>query len=534
MDRRRLREKNQLEIKRIKETERSVAQKTKIDFFSSIIHEIRTPLSLIKAPFEEIKRKDIPEDEYNENVGTIDANINRLLQLSNEILDFSRVEENAFTVHPKKTDVKHIAEEVLRSFSFQISENSCRIEKVLPEEPVIAWLDPEILIKILSNLLGNAVKYAASEIDFSLEAPSDEGTVRFRISNDGQIISPKNREKVFVAFWREDRDDLTAGTGLGLPLVKKLTELHGGKVYIDENDTRMNTLVVELPAGTEAEAEDASPALESPAVSTGDAAGERHTIAVVDDDPGIRNFLHKALSRHYNVICCSGEAELYKALEDSIIDLIICDIMMPGTDGITLCHKLKTSFDNSHIPIILLTAKVDSEVKVKGLAADADAFVEKPFTMELLEGLIENIFSRQGRMREYYARDPHISSGIITGNTSDQEFLDRVSAIIVEHMEEEDFSIDKIADFMNMSRSSLYRKLRGITRLAPGELISTIRLKKAAELLSSGKYRVSEVCYLVGFQSVPYFSTSFRKQFDISPKDYIKKSRRPADTPADA
>jgi signal transduction histidine kinase/DNA-binding response OmpR family regulator/streptogramin lyase len=526
--RRRIREKNQLEIKRIKEIERNVAQKNKIEFFSSIIHEIRTPLSLIKAPFEEIKRKDLTEEEYRENVGTIDANIDRLLLLSNEILDFSRVEDNAFTVHPKRTDVKHIAEEVLTSFAYQIQENSYEIEKKLPEGPVFAWTDPEILIKILSNLLGNAVKYAESKIIFSLEAPEigpDEavvdGNLTFRISNDGQIISPKNREKVFQAFWREDRGETTAGTGLGLPLVKKLTELQGGKVWIDGSDTEMNTLIVELPVGKE----DADAPADSAAEGLRDVSSDRRTIAVVDDDPGIRSFLQRSLSRHYNVICCKGETDLYKALDGHIIDLIISDIMMPGTDGITLCHNLKTSFENSHIPIILLTAKVGSEVKVKGLAADADAFVEKPFTMELLESLIENIFSRQNKMREYYAQDPHISSGVITENSSDQEFLDRVSGLIVDHMEEEDFSIDKIADLMNMSRSSLYRKLRGITRLAPGELISTIRLKKAAELLATGRYRVSEVCYLVGFQSVPYFSTSFRKQFNISPKDYIKKSR---------
>ena len=522
--RNRIREKNRQEILRIREVERDVAQKAKIDFFANIIHEIRTPLSLIKAPFDQIKRQPLSEEEYKENMDTIDANIDRLLQLSNEILDFSRIEKNAFSVHPKLTDVSHIAEEVLRRFSFPLQENRFSLEKHLPDHPVIVRIDPEILIKILTNLLSNAVKYADSRIVFTLD-DSDPSRLVFRLSNDGPLILPENREKIFAAFWREDRENPASGTGLGLPLVRKLSELHGGTVSVDAEDTTLNTLVVELPVlpAEEPETEDVPDAEESSAEAGNPA--ERPTVVIVDDDAGIRTYLKRTLGARYNVLTCAGKKDLYDVLPQQLVDLIICDIMMPEVDGITLCNELKHSFEYSHIPVILLSAKADEEVRVKGLTANADAFVEKPFTLDLLEGQIENLFSRQQRLRNYFTRDPHFSFRMMADNPADQNLMDRIGEIILEHMEEEDFSIDRIADLLCMSRSSLYRKLRGITRLAPGELISTIRLKKAAELLSSGRFRVGEVAYLVGFKSVPYFSTSFRKQFGVSPKDFIKKER---------
>ena len=521
--RKRIMKNNLQKIQRIQETERSVAQKTKIDFFASIIHEIRTPLSLIKAPFERVKMPNLNESERTEDIKIIETNIDRLLQLSNEILDFSRIEEKAFTVRPKRTDVKSIVEEVIRSFSFYIRENQYTISKVIPDLPVIAWLDPEILIKIVSNLFGNAVKFAESEINLRLEDTSD--LIRITISNDGPVISPDDRDKVFLAFYRENRDDLTSGTGLGLPLVKRLSELHGGRVYIDPDEDKKTTIVVELPKGKEPEDNPQVDIQQSEVFSPSSETEEdgRKTIAIIDDDSGIRNFLNRALSRSYKVISCKGVADLYSVLEKQLVDMVITDIMMPGTDGITLCNDLKTSFDYGHIPVILLSARTDRETRIEGLGAECDAFIEKPFSLEYLESQIENIFSRQHHMRDYYARYPHLKGGGGAMRLADQEFLDKISLIITEHMDEDDFKVDKIADILNMSRSSLYRKIRGITSMSPNELLQTVRLKKAAELISNGGYRVSEVGYLVGFSSVAYFSTCFRKQFGVTPSEFKKK-----------
>ena len=448
----------------------------------------------------------------------IGANIDRLMLLSNEILDFSRIEENAFQLRPRTVQVHQIAEEVIRSFSPAIKERGLSLEKRLPEEPVEARIDPEILIKILTNLLANAMKYASGRVVFRME--DEPGQVRFRISNDGPLIAPEERERIFTAFYREEREDLVGGTGLGLSLVRRLTELHKGTVCVDGTDSAMNTILLVIPKMDPDPAEE-SIQEEETAVAEPDPV--KRTIAVVDDDALIRQYLRRALSKEYNVIACPGAEPLREVLKDKLVDLVISDIMMPGTDGIALCHELKISFEYSHIPIILLSAKVDSEAKMQGLNAEADAFIEKPFTLDYVRKQVSNIFARLDRMRDYYTRDPGLESDAFPGSPADRAFMDKIGDIITEHMSEEDFSIDRIADIVGMSRSSLYRKIRGITQLPPGELIRVVRLKKAAEMLKSGNYRVSEVGFLVGFNSVSYFSTCFHRQFGLSPKEYMNR-----------
>ena len=516
--RRRMQEKNRLEIERFREAEALATQKSRIDFFTSIIHEIRTPLSLIKAPFEQIKKGNLGEDEYKEDMDMIGQNIDRLMMLSNEILDFSRIEVNAFQLRPRMTQVKHIAEEVLRNFTFAAKEKGLVFDKVLPEEDVNARIDPEILIKILTNLLANATKFAESRIEFRME--DEEGKIKFIISNDGQIIAPEDRERIFTPFFREERDDLAGGTGLGLPLVRKLTELHQGTIRLDTTDPTRNTLLVEIPKLAN---KDETEAEHGPDSSSESLDPVKRAIAIVDDNPQICQYLKRAFSKEYNVIGCADAKELYEVLRQNLVDLVISDIMMPGTDGITLCRELKGSFEYSHIPIILLSAKVDSDTKIEGLNAGADAFVEKPFTMDFLMKQVQNIFSRLDRTRDYYARNTGVEETTPPGSPSDRAFMEKISDIITEHLSEEDFSIDRIADIVGMSRSTLYRKIRGITQLPPGELIKVVRLNKAAEMLRSGNYRVSEVGFLVGFNSVSYFSTCFHKQFGLSPKEYMGK-----------
>lgn len=512
--RKRMQQKNRLEIERVREAEAIATQKSRIDFFTSIIHEIRTPLSLIKAPFDQIRTGNLTEEDREEDMNMIEANIDRLMLLSNEILDFSRVEGNAFHLRPRLTQVNSLAEEVARNFSFAIKERGVSIEKELPENPVSACVDPEILIKILTNLFANATKYAEKKIVFRMEDLTDR--IEFRISNDGPLVPQEARSRVFDAFYREERDKSTPGTGLGLPLVKKLAEIHKGTVCFEDED-RMNTLVVVIPKLETAGGEESDSGEEPSLIESNP---DKRTIAIVDDDLFIRQYLNRTLSKKYNVLCCSDAKGLLDILKDTMVDLVISDIMMPQTDGIQLCHSLKSSFEYSQIPVILLSAKVDNEVKMQGMGAEADAFIEKPFTIDYVCKQIENVFTRLERMRDYYTKSPDLVGIELQGNPSDQTFMENICDLITEHMSEEDFSIDKIADIVGMSRSTLYRKIRGITQLSPGELIKVVRLKKAAQMLRSGSYRVNEVGFLVGFSSMSYFSTCFHKQFGQSPKEY--------------
>ncbi len=247
---------------------------------------------------------------------------------------------------------------------------------------------------------------------------------------------------------------------------------------------------------------------------------------IVEDNEELLQFVTEKLGKYYTIFTAKNGLEALEVLEQEVINIIVSDVMMPQMDGFELCEKVKENQEFSHIPVILLTAKTNIQNKIEGLELGADAYIEKPFSMEYLQARIDNLFDNRRKLRESFANSPFMHTGSIAATKADEQFLSRLTDIIEKNMANPDFNVDRLAEYMFMSRSSLLRKIKGIAEIAPNDFIKLIRLKKAAEILQDGVYKVNEVCFLVGFSSTSYFSKVFHKQFGVLPKDFMKGERK--------
>ncbi|MGQ1890232.1 hybrid sensor histidine kinase/response regulator transcription factor [Thermophagus sp. OGC60D27] len=500
----------------------------KIAFFTNITHEIRTPLSLIKGPLDYILNEKVTAKEREEYLKVIDRNTNRLLDLSNQLLDFRKTEQENFLLNYIEIDIPELIEEVYMRFAAAALNRNLHVEKSLPSENFYADVDKEALTKILSNLFSNAIKYSESYIN--LELTQENETFIVTISNDGDKIDEAIQEKIFEPFYQIDnkkQEHVIAGTGLGLPLARSLAELHNGTLECLNSHATLNVFRLVLPLKQPNSIRIKSlDSVDAPDYQVSEAADRfakltKPSLLVVEDDVDFRNFLCNQLSRHYNINKAVNGVDGLKKLEEEHVDIIISDITMPVMDGLQFCEEVKSNLDYSHIPIILLTARANLQSKIEGLDVGADAYVEKPFSMEYLLAQVFNLLSNRNKLKESFVNSPLEKIRSIAPTKADEEFLKRVTDIIHENISDPRFNVDQLASNLNMSRSSLHRKIKGISELTPNEFILLTKLKKAATYIQEG-IRVNEVCFLVGFSSPSYFSKAFKKQFGVSPTGWLR------------
>ena len=317
------------------------------------------------------------------------------------------------------------------------------------------------------------------------------------------------------------------GTGLGLPFARTLAELHNGELFIDENRKDVNSFVLVIP---KKQAEQAVLKESGAGTESNDVAFEidntRHTILVVEDSAEMRYYLGKELSGEYNTLLASNGEEGLKIVQEQKVDLVISDIMMPVMDGCELCNRIKSDVELCHIPVILLTAAVGVETRIETLRMGADGYIEKPFSIDLLKANIANLFKNKEISFKQFTESPLSHYSSVTAGTVDNEFMEKLHSEVMKHLSEQDLNIEALTTILGTSKSTLYRKIKANTGLNINEYIRLCRLKEAAEMLSSQKYRINEVAYLVGFSSPSYFTTSFQKQFNISPSAFVKRIRQ--------
>lgn len=498
----------------------------KIDFFTNIAHEIRTPLTLIKGPLENIlKKEDMSRQSISENLNVMERNTLRLLDLTNQLLDFRKTETNGFRLNFMDCNISRLIRETYIRFNPAARQNGLSFKIDLPDEDFSAPVDKEALTKMLSNLFNNAIKYAASHIYVQLFPQSEDqvGCFAITVSNDGQQIPDDMKEKIFEPFVQIkniSNGQRTVGTGIGLPLARSLAELHRGKLYL--KDSEEICFSIALPINQEKAIQLPKESLN---ISIPTAIRQHETnicILVVEDNPEMLNFISSQLDTTYSVMKASNGKEALQVLADNAISLIVSDVMMPDMDGFELCHALKNNIEYSHIPIILLTAKVTMQSKIEGIELGADDYIEKPFSTEYLLARIHNLLSNQEKLRQAFTSSPFVNAKSIALNKADESFLEELTGVIQKNISEPEFNVDNLAEKMNLSRSSLHRKIKGIAQITPNEFIQLERLKMAAQLIQSGEYRINEVCYIVGFNSSSYFAKCFQKQFGVLPKDFCK------------
>lgn len=531
--RRRNNRKQQRQMEKFEQEKEREIYNAKFDFFTNVAHEIRTPLTLIKGPLENILLNKNVDIETLEDLNIMEQNTERLLNLTNQLLDFRKTEKQGFSLNFTKCNILEVVRETYLRFTSLAKQKNLEFALKVPDDVLYAHVNREAFIKILSNLLSNAMKYAKTYVQISLEINPGMEIEEFyiRTVNDGPLVPDAMKEEIFKPFVRFDGEEngrVTAGTGIGLALSRSLAELHRGSLKMVEGDGA-NVFCLTLPMIQDNAITMGSEAVDNMELSTEplprqeeqkESTESRYTVLVVEDNPGMLSFVSRKLSHEYTVLTAANGEEALRMLDENFVNLIVSDVVMPLMDGFELCRTVKSKLDYSHIPIILLTAKTNIQSKVEGLELGADAYMEKPFSPEYLQAAISSLIKNREKLRQTFAKSPFVAVNTMALTKADEEFIKKLNEIILSNLHNPEFSMEDMAEILNMSRSNFYRKIKGVLDLTPNEYLRIERLKRAAQLLKDGENRVNEICYMVGFNSPSYFSKCFLKQFGVLPKDF--------------
>lgn len=506
----------------------------KINFFTLIAHEIRTPVSLIIGPLEKImETSSALPPSVQDALKIINRNSQRLLSLVNQLLDFRKAEQGAFVINFSRQNMYELLQNLYDRFEPMIEQKGISFSFEMPDKEIEATVDSEAITKVISNLLTNATKYATSKITIYCEA--DSKLVTIKVTDDGRGISEKEQKNIFLPFYQVAQSH-KPGTGLGLSLVKSLVDAHHGAIEVESDIDQGTTFTLTIPKEQEiVSVSDPANTVKNEIVAdeellSGDtekqsiaASSVKPTLLIVEDNTDMRSFLRDSFTYTYNILQAENGKEGLEILVKQAVDLIISDVMMPVMDGITFTKEVKENLSYSHIPLVLLTAKTDNQSKVTGIKSGADAYIEKPFSTQVLRAQIENLLDSRKKLRKKFSEMPFVPLDSVAVNKADEQFLSKMNTIIEKNISNVDFSIDVLAEQLCISRSGLFAKIKTLVEMTPNELIQLVRLKKAAELLSTQKYRINEICYQVGFNNPSYFSKCFQKQFGVLPKDFMNK-----------
>ena len=499
----------------------------KINYFTNITHEIRTPLTLIKMPLDKLIAKGAYTPESEKDLRTIQANTDRLLSLTNQILDMRKMEQNEIKLSCIKEDICDIVRKSARYFEQMAQDQHITLTTVIPDTPIYVMCAKDSVVTIVSNLLSNAVKYGKDTIVVKVSASEDYETIYVRVDSNGEHIPEADKERIFNIFFQREENKINGrisqGTGLGLPYARTLANMHNGKLYLDMDVQEMNSFVLELPARQEEQiAPEPAKRSERKEKIHGGFDNSKHTVLIAEDSEEMREYLADELSEKYNVFAAANGSDALNIMRQEKVDLVVSDIMMPIMDGCELCNQIKNDSDLSHVPVILLTAAIGVEKRIETLEIGADGYIEKPFPIELLMSNISNLFKNREISYRQFISKPLTHYNSVTASKVDEEYMDKLHDFIMKHIAEPDLNIENLTIQLGTSKSSLYRKLKANTGLSINEYIRVCRLKQAAELLSSQKYKINEVAFMTGFSSPSYFATCFQKQFNLSPSEFVK------------
>lgn len=502
--------------------------RTKLDFYTGVAHEIRTPVTLISGPLETLLDMDIADPEIKKNLSTMQRNTNELLNITNQLLDFRKIDAVKMRMNFSCINISELLKEKILEFE-ALAEQSKDMECSIPDYPVFVSGDRNSILKIINNLLSNAVKYSDNHIFISLTTENDD--VYIRTENDGEVVPEDSKDKIFDPFFQLKKTlNRPSSSGLGLNIARSFAEMNNGSLsYSVENGLNVFLLKLKMETNIPDEEQHQDTIFDNEATGSDDDEKRNLVILLVEDNEELLNFIADKMSALFTIRTAHNGVEAIQQLQSCAVDMVITDIMMPEMDGIELCKQIKANVETSHIPVVLLTAKNDLDSKVKGLKIGADAYIEKPFSFKYLVAQINSIIDNRIREREAFSKKPFMSTQNFGISKADQAIIDKIIETIEDNFTNHNFGVEMLADKVCMSRSSLHRKIKAVTGNSPTDFIRLIRLKKSCELISEGSYRIGEVCYLVGINSPSYFIKLFQKQFGMSPKEFEKQQRKKTD-----
>ncbi len=476
--------------------------RSKVNFFTEIAHEIRTPLSLIDLPLEAMEELDINDPQFKEYLSVTRKNTGRLLELTGQILDFQKIDSSRLTLKKESVDIPALLNDIADRFDTPLKLAGNTLERHIAPDRLMVMTDREALVKMVSNLLNNARKYGDRIVELSLHRKGDEFEIL--VASDGEKIKPEERDRIFMAFYQtHSGEDSKSGVDIGLPLSRSLATLMGGSLTLEDNPDDKDRNVFKLTLPVIAPKDDSEPVdseiddyMLTSESNQSKPRQDVFSILLVEDNETILKFLADQLSRSFMVSTAGNGVEALEKLKTMQPDLILTDIMMPEMDGMELCRLVKSDVSLSHIPLVFITAKNDLDGKILGLQCGAEAYVEKPFSIKYLRNLINSILDNRRREREAVNKNPFMSSEGAQVSGADRELMEKIKAVIDKHISDENFNVDSLCDELNMSRSAVLRKIKSLFGMSPIEVIRTIKLKRATELIKDGRYRISDICYM--------------------------------------
>ena len=504
----------------------------KLQFFTNVSHEVRTPLTLILAPLDRLIVS-LRESPYASDLGLIQKNANRLLRVINQILDFRKVEGKQEKLAVREIDLVPFVGEIKSYFDSMGSVRAISYTFTSSMKQCTLWIDPDLLEKVLVNLLSNAFKFTPEGGSVRIELTEEEDRVFIRVIDTGSGIQPGNLPHLFDRFYTEDR---SMGTGIGLQLVKEYIHMHGGEIHVKSEPGQRTTFTVCLRKG-KAHFEDSD--LMETSVSHQAYEASRlddsetkeilsktypYTILITEDDDEVRGFLERELSLHFKIRTAANGKDALRVLEEEEISLVVSDVMMPEMNGFELCRTIKSQLLFSHIPVILLTALTDERQRIFGITGGADDYIQKLFHTDYVKIKIIHLLQERQKLRERLLEKLRDNKLLLSEpekvESIDDAFLRKFAEQIEAVYADPEYNVEKLSETLGLSRGHLHRKIKELTGTAPVEFLRTYRLNKATQLLRQNAYTVSEVAYRTGFSSPAYFSKCFKAVYGVTPTEY--------------
>lgn len=540
---------NRLMLEKLEREKLEEVTRVKLQFFTNISHELRTPLTLIISPLEQLIRQFKTDRPLTQTLGLMHRNAGKLLTIINQLLDFRKSEAGLMNIQAEKTNLVFFLQEIVYSFKAFSMDHRIQLDFTAECEEINAWIDRDQMEKVMFNLLSNALKFTpdGGRVGIFLMENLDEGLILVKVTDNGIGIAEDQKDRIFDPFHQGEKkpeQEYFGGTGIGLALAKSIMEKHGGKIRVESQVGQGSSFFLSIPMGTDhfspqeldkrftdKESFQEVPALAaSVADPFGDESGEKKPdqktkphILIVEDTADIRLYLRENLIEDFDVTEAENGAEALSKARETSPDLIISDVVMPRMDGIEFCRRIKSDILTSHIPVILLTARTSLIYRIDGLEKGADDYMVKPFNLTLLKARVRNLILIREQLKEKFSRSIELSPSEVAVTQLDEAFLKHLLEIVEQHMGEDEFSIDDLARLTAMSRMQLYRKIKALTGQTPNTVIRDIRLKRAAQLLRTGQFNISQVAYRVGFSDLKYFRERFKEKFGVMPSEYNSK-----------
>ena len=494
----------------------------KFRFFTNISHELRTPLSLILLPLESVM-KEMKDSDVMPKLETMHKNAQQLLSLVNHLLDFRRLEMGGEKLVLARGNIVEFTSAIIDSFRDAATKKGiCLSFENEMSNPTMTF-DKSQMQKILNNLLSNALKFTpkGGSIHVSLHQRAENRMV-LEVADTGVGIPEKDVEKIFDRFYRSGNSQMETGTGIGLSLVRQYARMHSGDIRVTSQVGRGSTFHLEIPTNlNETEVSEQNVSEDTSITPASSLNGERRHILIVDDNKDFRDYLVGELSGEFEVSSAKDGVQCLEILKSSDPDVVVCDVMMPNMDGFEVTKAIKGNIETSHIPVILLSARTSEDIRLEGYETGADAYLTKPFKLELLLARIRNLIDERSKRIASFSGDRDISLKEVTITTIDQKLMTKVMECIERNIDNSEYSVEELSSDVGMHRMNLYRKIQSIAGMTPSEFIRTVRLKRAAQILKNDpNLTVAEVSDMVGFNTSKYFSKYFKEMFGVNPSQY--------------